>query len=75
MKMRKMSIQKRKKQAGVQNQRSLSLRNLRSPSHRAKQMRRKKMMTSGWSTCLPGMKSVVRQMEAVDLPPQDPPPL
>ena len=31
------------------------------------------MMTSGWSTCLPGMKSVVRQMEAVDLPPQDPP--
>lgn len=66
-----MSIQKRKKQAGVQNQRNLSLRNLRSLDHRAKQMRkRKKMMTSGWSTCLPGMKSRVRQMGAVGLPPQ-----
>ena len=61
-----MSIQKRKKQAGVQNQR-----NLRSLDHRAKQMRkRKKMMTSGWSTCLPGMKSRARQMGAVGLPPQ-----
>lgn len=76
MRKRKMSIQRRKKQAGAQNQRNLSLTSLRSPNHKAKQTRkRRRRRTLEWSTCLPGTKSIVRQMRAVDLPPQGLPPL